>query len=181
MQTQAEPRFRHRIPCSLSIGGRQHSALVLNVSNGGLFVRTTAVARRGDAVEIDLPLERNPAPVGLRAQVVWHRVAHSAARLVADGGLGLRLTEPPQEYRAFLGGLAGTEAPASGASGPIESAAPEPPAAAGEGFEVRMKQRGGPRSRCMRVAANDEADAREAGLASAGEGWEVLEVRRRSR
>ena len=47
-----------------------------------------------------------------------------------------------------------------------------------ERFDVRLKQQTGPRSRWLQVDVRDEAAARTNALSSAGDQWEILEVRR---
>lgn len=170
----AEPRFRHRMSCSLRIGGQVHRALVLNLSRGGLFVRTTARVRPGAKIELDLPL-RDPQgedaeTIGLRANVVWRRVSASTMSHMNHGGIGLRLSDAPAAYDALVRELAGDRAGEPAAAAPTATSC----------FEVRIKQNSGPRSRWLQVVGGDETAACTSALARAGRDWEILEVRRAS-
>jgi hypothetical protein len=175
--TAMTPRFRRRIPCSLNVAGRQHSAMVTNVSRSGLFVRTTALARRDDHVGVDFPLEGLQNSVELLGNVVWRRIAHAAVSVVSESGIGLQLSRSPAEYLDFLGQLESRVAhgvPANSEAADVTHPAP----GLGATFEVRLKQCGAPRSRWLRVDAGDEAEASAAALQRLEGGWEVFEVRR---
>ena len=171
------------MPCSLRVDGKVHRALVLNLSRGGLFVRTTARARPGARIELDLPLASRGA-VPLEARVVWRRVAASTVAALNEGGLGLRISDPPASYDAFVSELFGDlptprpatvdDPPASGTDGATATSGDAPALC----FEVRVKQRSGPRSRWVRAAGASDADAATAALAQVGDDWEILEIRR---
>lgn len=172
-----EPRFRRRMPCSLRIAGKEHRALVLNLSRGGLFVRTTARILPGTRIELDLLVDGAPGAVPLCANVVWRRLSTSTISQMNEGGLGLRLADIPAAYDAFVRELSGPSPPEH--PPPVASASPRSNASAGR-FDVRLKQHAGPRSRWLQVEGYDEAAARTNALSSAGQDWEILEVRRAS-
>lgn len=174
------------MPCSLRIDGKVHRALVLNLSRRGLFVRTTARARPGARIELDLPIaSRDPVP--LEARVVWRRVSASTVAALNEGGLGLRLSDPPASYDAFVSELFGdlpTPRPttadeladrATARSNGVRGTTGDAPAPC---FEVRVKQRSGPRSRWVRATGVDDAAAATSALAQVGDDWEILEIRR---
>ncbi len=180
MQPAAQPRFRKRIPCRVRIDGKRHAGMVLNLSHGGLFVQTSAGARPGAQLEVELDL--GAAPVALGAQVVWRRVVASHLRTVSHGGIGVRIQRAPEPFYDFVMGLR------NASSGPLAAARVEAPAAgaAARGepapasrYRVRVQQQGGPRSRWLELAAASEADARRQALAEVGAGWDVLEILRR--
>ncbi len=111
METRA-PRFRKRIPCTLSRDRSTFSGLVLDVSRTGLFVQTRAVAKAGDEVEVMLSERREPeAALVLSAQVVWQRKVPLQLRSVVKGGLGLEIRYAPERYYFLLAEAAQGSAP----------------------------------------------------------------------
>jgi Tfp pilus assembly protein PilZ len=160
---QAEPRFRKRLPCRLDQGTSASSALVLNVSRGGLSVQTSAQVRPGDRVRIELNPEAGTRPIPIGGQVVWKRVVAPHLRSVAPCGVGVRIQDAPAAYYEFVLGLG------SGAT------AQAPERSVSE-FRVRVKQRVGPRSRSLVVRGADTAEACRRALAASGTDWVVLEV-----
>ena len=160
---QAEPRFRKRLPCRFDPGTSASSALVLNVSRGGLFVQTSAQVRPGDRVRIELSPEARTRSIPIGAQVVWKRIVAPHLRSVASCGVGVRIQDAPVAYYEFVLGL-GSEVAAQAP----ERSVPE--------FRVRVKQRVGPRSRSLVVRGADAAEACRRALAVSGTDWVVLEV-----
>ena len=173
MQIQAQPRIRKRIPCSLRIGGRRHSGLILNLSRGGLFVQTTAGGEPGAGLAVELNLGAEADALELDAEVVWRRVVAAHLRTITHAGVGLRIRRAPEPFYALLlrlqhgDGEAAPRAPAA--------SAPTPPAAS---FRIRVKQTAGPRSKILTMTGASEAEARHRALAQTGHGWTVLEVER---
>ena len=149
-------RVRMRLSCEVSVGERRHSGLVLNVSPGGLFVQTHAKPTSGDAVRVGLHVPGCAEAMTLDATVVWKRVVPASLIRVAQGGVGLRLLNPPEGYYQFL---------AAAARFPESRGRPA-------SFKVRVSR--GQRSRIVSVAAASETRAREIALESAGAGWKVI-------
>lgn len=200
MKTQQEPRVPKRLPCDVTIEGRRHSGLVLNVSPRGLFVQTSAEARPGSEISIDLTPPNQREPVEVRATVVWKRTVPRQMLASARGGMGLRIQDAPEGYYAYLRGVIrglGTPPPArsaaragpsesvpgpeSGAASPNDLPIPRAPMAAPVSkelsFRVRVSQVVGPRSRFVSVTARSPKQAGELALEEIGEGWQVLEVK----
>ena len=182
MQTQAEPRFRKRLPCRLKVAGGSHSAMVLNVSRGGLFVQTGAGPPPGADVLVDLDVASRSDTVPIGGKVVWRRMVSPHLRSVSQGGVGVRIESAPEAYYSFLSGMTG-EVPRTSSSAACESAEPVPESPSdspGIQFRVRVKQEGGPRSRTLTLHCESEKEARERALSIAGAGWMVLELDRSS-
>jgi Tfp pilus assembly protein PilZ len=182
VQTQAEPRFRKRLPCRLKVAGGSHSAMVLNVSRGGLFVQTGAGPPPGAEVRVELDVASHSDSVPIGGKVVWRRMVAPHLRSLTQGGVGVRIESAPEAYYSFLSGMTG-EAPRTSPSAGCEGAepVPEPPSAAPRiQFRIRIKQDGGPRSRTLMLHCESEAEARERAMAIAGSGWVVLELERSS-
>ncbi len=174
MQLQGEPRIRKRVPCTLRSGGREHTGMVLNLSRGGLFVQTSANARPGDDVSLELNVAPGGAGIPVGARVVWRRVVAPQLRSVSHGGFGVRIENAPEDYFRFLTGMTPAARPEQTTRPPVRREAPS------HEYRVRLKQVAGPRTRWVRVRSTSEADARRRALSEVGEGWAVLHAERSS-
>jgi hypothetical protein len=191
-------RKRRQMPCTLTLDGRNHGGLILDVSPGGLFVQTSAKAKPGDQLELQTTLPGVEGRVRMQVEVVRKVVVPTHLLKVARGGIGVRIINAPEAYYAFMDALgvtadAGTSkieqlenrraqsAAASQATEaerePKPAAEAEPPASQPQ-FRVRIKQSQGPRSRTVGVEADSEEDAQRQALHAAGAGWIVLGVER---
>ncbi|MAE96026.1 MAG: hypothetical protein CL910_15320 [Deltaproteobacteria bacterium] len=166
-----EPRFKKRIPCRLKADGS--TTMVLNVSRGGLFVQTSAVARPGDPVRVYLSPGDSDDPIEIDARVVWKRVVSQQLRSIAKTGVGLEIRNAAASYFEFLVGVASREPVAADPEPP----APTQPGAAGPLlFRVRARRANGPRTRIFSVEARDLEDARRKADARCGSEWRILEL-----
>jgi hypothetical protein len=79
--------------------GQEGIGHLVNVSRAGLFVRTVELPAEGSAVALQF---RTPdgSLVDLRGEVCWTCPAGLAGGRLP--GFGVRLHEPPQEYREFF-------------------------------------------------------------------------------
>jgi hypothetical protein len=170
MHAAADPRFKKRVPCRLRAAGGAGSGMVLNVSRGGLFVQTSALASPGETLHIDLDVDAS-VPLGVDACVVWRRVVGAHLRSVSTGGFGARIQYAPDAWFGFLSGLAGSEA------GSPERARER---AAGSVYRVRLRLAGSPRTRIVVVESADEASAGERARKMAGAQWVVLSLEKPS-
>ena len=178
MATQAEPRFKKRIPCRLKVGGESQTAMALNLSKSGLFVQTSAGPPRGESVVVDLDVADGSETISVEARVVWRRVVAPHLRTISQGGVGLHIESAPETYYHFLSGVAGQALGARSSAGD-EAAEPEPEEPSGDAgkeFRVRVKQEGGPRSRALVLRGESEDEARTEALKVVGQGWMILEV-----
>ncbi|MEN8181244.1 MAG: PilZ domain-containing protein [Myxococcota bacterium] len=165
MQTGQDPRFRKRLPCRLAGAEGARAGMVLNVSRGGLFVQTGAVARPGDAVRIDLEIEAARS-LAVEASVIWRRVVGAHLRAVQVGGFGARIQHAPDGWFEFLAGLAGSEVPPL----PVEVASGQ------SRYRVRLRLAGSPRTRSLVVESPDADTARRRAVELAGPQWVVLDL-----
>jgi hypothetical protein len=106
MDKRRESRMKKRLACSLTIKGVRQQGIILDVSSRGLFVQTSAKPAPGDAVRIEVTLPGRPRPTVLDATVARVRMVPPALLSVAQGGIGLLLQHPPEEYYAFVGDVA---------------------------------------------------------------------------
>jgi uncharacterized protein (TIGR02266 family) len=171
----AQPRIAKRLPCAVRVEGRRYAGVVLNLSQGGLFIQTNASPGRGEAVDVELnaPEERRSIP--LQGKVVWRRVVPHQLRSMARGGMGVQIERADESFYVLLARWMRTELP-------VPSAAPAPRASAAAlptelpGWRVRVRAVAGPRTRTLTVEAESSQGAREAALRHAGDGWRVLQV-----
>jgi hypothetical protein len=189
-------RKRRQMPCTLTLDGRNHGGLILDVSPGGLFIQSSAKDKPGDQLEIQTTLPGVEGRLRLQVEVVRKVIVPSQLIKVARGGVGVRIINAPEAYYKFMDDLgvtadAGTSKieqltnrrAKSAVASPVAEAEPEPeaeekPPAPQPQFRVRIKQSQGPRSRTVSVEADSEEDARSQALHAAGAGWVVLGVER---
>ncbi|MBW2241478.1 MAG: PilZ domain-containing protein [Deltaproteobacteria bacterium] len=169
VEAQRFPRFKKRVPCRVTVSGASTAAIVLNVSQAGLFVQTGATAKPGDQITIRLSPAHTSEPIAIDAKVIWRRTVASHLRTIVKGGMGLSIHNAPSSYFEFLTGAL-----------PIATAPSRPDAkaaAAGTSektFLMRVRQEGGPRTRKLYVQAIDPDDASRRVLARFGSGWTVI-------
>jgi hypothetical protein len=191
-------RKRRQMPCTLTLDGRNHGGLILDVSPGGLYIQSSAKIKPGDQFEIQMTIPGVEGRHQLQVEVVRKVVVPAMLLKVARGGVGVRIINAPEAYYQFMDDLgvtadAGTSKieqlenrrAKSAAAPPVVEAEREPepeaeaePPAPQPQFRVRIKQSQGPRSRTVSVEADSEDDARRQALHAAGAGWIVLGVER---
>jgi hypothetical protein len=106
MNKRREPRLKKRLACALWIKGVRQHGIVLDLSSKGLFVQTSAKPSPGEAVRIELVLPGHSKATTLMATVARVRTVPPALLAVAQGGIGLQLQNPPEEYFVFVGKVA---------------------------------------------------------------------------
>ena len=109
MDKRREPRMKKRIACALWIKGVRQHGIVLDLSSKGLFVQTSAKPAPGESIRIELTLPGQTRPTSLMATVARVRMVPPALLTVAQGGIGLTLENPPEEYFVFVGKVAHIE------------------------------------------------------------------------
>jgi hypothetical protein len=109
MDKRREARMKKRLGCALFIKGVRQHGIVLDVSSRGLFVQTNAKPAPGEIVRIEVTLPGQTKMTTLTATVARVRVVPPALLSVAQGGIGLELQSPPEEYFVFVGQVAHIE------------------------------------------------------------------------
>ena len=189
-------RKRRQMPCTLTLDGRNHGGLILDVSPGGLYIQSSAKIKPGDQIEIQMTIPGIDGRHHLQVEVVRKVVVPALLLKVARGGVGVRIVNAPEAYYQFMDALGVTadvgtskieqlenRRAEAAAAPPVAEAKAEPeakadPPASQPQFRVRIKQSQGPRSRTVSVEADSEDDARRQALHAAGAGWIVLGVER---
>ena len=90
------------MPCRLTLGQKQYSGLVLDVSRTGLFVQTSAAPSCGAEIEVMLTRPARDSGFALTARVVWQRRVPSQLRRLVEGGVGLEIRYAPESYFTLL-------------------------------------------------------------------------------
>jgi Tfp pilus assembly protein PilZ len=163
------------MPCAVHVEGRRYSGVVLNVSQGGLFIQTSASPGRGDEVEVELNTPEAERSIPVQGKVVWRRVVPHQLRSMARGGMGVQIQRADESYYMLLARWMRTELPVASptpsgpAAGARASADSELPS-----WRVRVRAVAGPRTRTLTLEAESSSSARELAMTHVGEGWRVL-------
>ena len=189
MGVQIEPRLSKRMTCAVNVGAQRFFGVVLNVSQGGLFVQTAAEVQRGSSVDLELKPAGGEA-IPLSGEVVWRRVVPAQLRGSAQGGMGVRILRADESYYTSLAdwmriSFEGERRPAGSAAASAAADPPPSPAAAAPRppppepvvtYRVRVRAARGPRTRSVCVEAASVEIARAEAARYAGEGWQVIEI-----
>jgi len=160
-------RHRWRLACEVVSDGRSQRAIVLDMSETGVFVQTGTRLPPGAEVDVRVLLTDGAEPILLRARVARNKQVPPQLTSVARGGVGLKILDAPAAYYETIASLEGSDAKRQ----PNASAVPQP---ARTRFRVRVKQADGPRSRSVEILADSPDDARALALAQVGAGWEAV-------
>ena len=176
-----QPRIAKRVPCAVHVGQRRYSGVVLNVSQGGLFVQTSADASQGAKVDLELSIPERRDLVPLCASVVWKRVVPHQLRSLAQGGFGVQITQAGETYYQLLAAWMRVEVPASSAPAPSGGAPREAaprvrPAIQTSTYRLRVRQTSGPRSKTLSIEAASAEEAGAEALRLTGAGWQVIDI-----
>jgi len=188
---RAAKRARRRLACRLGVGRQRFSGVIIDLSASGIFVQTSAKPRPGDSVTLELSIPGQREPLRLEAQVVRLKLVPPRLVAVAQGGLGLRITNAPEGYFSFLAavlpdfrpadpadlmGLELEEEEEPGEDSPASQGKPDRDPPGQQRYRVSVRQVGGARSRTLHVQARSVDEAAQLALAEAGDGWRLLEV-----
>lgn len=98
---RAHPRLKRRVSCNIIVRGDRHVGVVLNLSQGGFFVQTGAMADIGANVDVSLR-GSDGETIDVAATVTNRRAVPRRMATVARGGLGCKLTGAPEAYYHLL-------------------------------------------------------------------------------
>ncbi|MGH0030691.1 MAG: PilZ domain-containing protein [Myxococcota bacterium] len=174
MAGRGSERTKRRTPCTFSIGGRRQNGFVLDLSQTGLFIQTSADPRPGERLDIEVVF--GGQVLAMHVEVARRKKVPPQLLTVAQGGIGVRILSAPEGYYAMLAEINGPSRDVRGAQAPAadgSAAAAEPE---GPAFRVRVKQVQGTRTRSVRIVAEDEETARSQVLDDLGDEWKILEV-----
>jgi len=129
-EKRREPRVEARLALRLAFGTLEEfvERYALNVSRGGIFVRTRDPKPPGTPVTLDLQLVTGEQVVRGRGVVTWTTPPSAPGEARRDPGMGIRFTELDPESRALVELVVATQ-PSAGQGN-------EPPRPPGEAPEV---------------------------------------------
>ena len=135
-------RVKRRFSCEFVTGEQRYRGIVVELSQGGLFVQTDATTPLGAEVVLQLAGSGAVPNMTLRALVVRRRMVPAPLAVAVRRGIGLELLEAPREYGLAFGSqlleapihLArrgrGVGGPSDGPAQPFEGLAAQEPRAA---------------------------------------------------
>lgn len=164
-------RHKWRLACEVVCDGRSQRALVIDLSQTGVFVQTGTRLPHGAQVDVRLMLTDATEPILIRAIVARNKQVPPQLTSVARGGVGLKIVDAPSAYYETIASLEGGDSRRQTSAPAASPAAPQP---ARTRFRVRVKQSDGPRSRSVEILAESPDEARERALAEVGAGWEAV-------
>jgi Tfp pilus assembly protein PilZ len=96
----AGPRIQTRLDTWFEVGRLRAAGQVRNLGDGGLFVGSPAVPRKGDKVELSFG-GADGSPVEVSGVVGWTTLDRRGSRHAAPG-FGVRLVDAGEAYRSLL-------------------------------------------------------------------------------
>ena len=177
-ERRRQSRTRKRIACGVVVDGRRHSGIVLDVSDRGLFVQTSARPRPGTEVDVVLNIPSRKESVTILTVVARQKLVPPQLLTVAQGGIGLQLREdPPVAYHDLLEEMGLSVRPIPSRKKPAaERVSTNSAKVQLRRFRVSVESTDGSESNTFLVTSGSEEGAREKVLADIGEGWKVIEV-----
>jgi hypothetical protein len=175
VERRKSERTKCRFACVLTLAGKQSDAAVVDISEGGLAVRSNAEAFQGDAVIVKISVPGH-GEISVEA-LVWH-VRRARHRETGDIVylLGLMLSKAPQAYLDLATKRQTTRAPVAPPSPAVGRIPP------GQGdpdlvpYRIRLKHRASPRTRVLCVDAASYGEACEIAREQLDGEWEILEA-----
>jgi hypothetical protein len=101
MEKRRRPRKKTRLPARFGASRPETLGLVTDASSRGLFLSTNQVLASGSEVQLSVQVPGSE-PVVLQGRVMRSRRVASALVMIATGGMGVRLENPPPDWRERL-------------------------------------------------------------------------------
>ena len=101
MEKRRRPRKKTRLPARFGASRAETLGLVTDASSRGLYLSTNQVLSRGSEVQLQVQVPGG-SPVMLQGRVTRARRVASALVMIATGGMGVRLENPPPNWRESL-------------------------------------------------------------------------------
>lgn len=176
VERRKNERTKCRFRCELASVTGVTEAVAVDISEGGLAVRSPKEAHQGEAVEVRLSVPGRGL-ICLEA-LVWHvRAARSRQTGENLYLLGLMLSKVPDAYLDLASGSRPKAKPLPDVGPLLEPE--EPPDL--EPFRVRLKHRSSPRTRVLCVDASSQVEACALARQELGVEWEIIEARTKKR
>jgi Tfp pilus assembly protein PilZ len=188
------PRKKKRISCELFVNGARYSGIVLDVSASGLFVQTTGKPNPGDAVTVGLSLPGSKEPIVMETRVARKKLVPPELLTVAQGGIGLAITQPAEAYLDFIAEMstehaeyaeqARAKAAAPAGTGSRKAGAGSSGSGGGSGaaaqkrFRIHAVETASGRKSTFLASCESEQEANDQVNEQFGEAWHVLFIER---
>jgi len=84
------------------VGGLHHVGLTMNLSSGGMFIKSSFIPTPGTKIEIEFPLSDGDKAL-MGGMVVWTKdIPPEENDGLPTRGMGVRILSAPGEYRLFV-------------------------------------------------------------------------------
>ena len=101
MDKRRRPRKKTRLPARFGAAKPEKLGLITDVSSRGIYLSTNAVMTRGSTVHLQVRVPNGEA-LSLKGQVVRSRRVAATLVMLASGGMGVVLEDPPPGWRESL-------------------------------------------------------------------------------
>jgi hypothetical protein len=191
MPGRKSDRKKHRAPCAVTLDGRRHNGFLIDYSQSGMFIQTSASPKVGQRLDLELVLGGERLP--MHVEVARRRAVPAQLRAVAGGGIGVRILSAPEVFYTLVAeerqrrdgedgiapipemqGPSTRETASEAADSPAQD--PAPLAALATRYRVRVRATQGNRSRSLEIESQTESGASRLALEERGEGWKVIEA-----
>jgi hypothetical protein len=183
MERRTSPRVSSRFPCTFIAAENEREGVVIDLSEGGLCLRTQVGLSTGD--QLNLRIQARGKTLEVKA-LVWHsRQVRQSSTNAVFYVVGLMLVNVPEAYFEFLPGKESkTSSPPdqqepsaerAEASGPVQAPAQEESSELSP-YRIRVKRLGSSRTRVLSLNAESLDEARSLAIADLGDEWEVLGI-----
>ncbi len=101
MEKRRRPRKKTSLPARFGADRPERLGLVTDVTAGGVYLATNAVLSRGSVVQLQVKVPSGDQ-VLLQGRVMRSKRVASALAMIATGGMGVKLDNPPPGWRSSL-------------------------------------------------------------------------------
>ena len=101
MEKRTRRRKKTSLPARFGAERPEKMGLITDVSERGIYVSTNSVLAKGSAVQVQVKVPGGE-PMLLQGRVIRTRRVASALVMIATGGMGVRLDNPPADWRVSL-------------------------------------------------------------------------------
>jgi hypothetical protein len=101
MEKRGRQRKKTHLPTRFGAERPERLGLITDVSGRGVFLSTNIVLAKGSAVQLQVKVAGGD-DLRLHGRVMRARRVASALVMIATGGMGIRLLDPPPDWRTRL-------------------------------------------------------------------------------
>ena len=101
MEKRGRQRKKTQLPTRFGAARPETLGLITDVSARGVYLSTNSVLARGSAVHLQVKVPSGDE-FTLQGRVIRTRRVASSLVMIATGGMGVRLVDPPPDWRESL-------------------------------------------------------------------------------